>query len=201
MGKETLAQRVLSDPHIELYACGREDIRAGLVDQRVLATLEYLSASGLRPTVSSLECGHSYLTASGNVSEHSSGNAVDISAINGVPIAGNQGPGSITDITIQRLLALQGSMKPHQIISLMTFPGTDNTFAMPDHADHIHIGWQPQFGTNTAASRQIHAIVKPSQWVKLIERLGHIANPQVRRAPSRYALSTTKRGSPAHKGE
>jgi hypothetical protein len=201
MGKETLAQRVLADPHIEIYACGREDISAGLIDQRVLATLEYLSASGLRPTVSSLECGHSYLTASGNVSEHSAGDAVDISAINGVPIAGNQGPGSITDITIQRLLALQGAMKPHQIISLMTFPGTDNTFAMPDHADHIHIGWHPQFGANPTAARQIHAIVKPSQWVRLIERLGHIANPQVRRAPSRYALSTTKRGSHAHKGD
>ena len=93
MGKDSLAERVLTDPHIEIYACGREDIRAGLVDQRVLATLEYLAASGLRPTVSSLECGHSYLTASGNVSEHSSGNAVDIAAINGVPIAGNQGPG------------------------------------------------------------------------------------------------------------
>ena len=201
MGKDTLAERVLTDPHIEIYACGREDIRAGLVDQRVLATLEYLAASGLRPTVSSLECGHSYLTASGNVSEHSSGNAVDIAAINGVPIAGNQGAGSITDITIQRLLSLQGAMKPHQIISLMTFPGTDNTYSMPDHADHIHIGWEPQFGANTAASRQVHAIVKPSQWVKLISRLGQIANPQVRKAPSRYALSTTRRGSAAHKGE
>ena len=201
MGKDSLAERVLTDPHIEIYACGREDIRAGLVDQRVLATLEYLAASGLRPTVSSLECGHSYLTASGNVSEHSSGNAVDIAAINGVPIAGNQGAGSITEITIQRLLSLQGSMKPHQIISLMTFAGTDNTYSMPDHADHIHIGWEPQFGANTAASRQVGAIVKPSQWVKLISRLGQITNPQVRKAPSRYALTTTKRGSPAHKGE
>jgi hypothetical protein len=72
---------------------------------------------------------------------------------------------------------------------------------MPDHADHIHIGWEPQFGANTAASRQVHAIVKPSQWVKLISRLGQIANPQVRKAPSRYALSTTRRGSAAHKGE
>ena len=34
-------------------------------------------------------------------------------------------------------------MKPHQIISLMTFDGADNTFAMGDHDDHIHVGWQP----------------------------------------------------------
>jgi hypothetical protein len=201
MGKDALARRVLSNPKIEIYACGREDIRAGLVDQRVLATLELLAASELRPTVTSLECGHSYLTASGNVSEHSSGHAVDIAAINGVPIAGHQGAGSIAEVTIQRLLTLQGAMKPHQIISLMTFAGTDNTYAMADHADHIHIGWQPQFGANPAASEQVNAIIKPSQWVSLISRLGEIANPRVREQPSRYAVQTSKRSSRAHKGE
>jgi hypothetical protein len=201
MGKDALARRVLANPRIQLYACGREDIRAGLIDQRVLATLEFLAASGLRPTVSSLDCGHSYYTASGNVSQHSSGNAVDIAAINGVPIVGHQGPGSITELAIQRLLTLQGAMKPDQIISLMTFAGTDNTFAMGDHADHIHVGWRPQFGANPAAVAQVNAILKPSQWIKLIDRLGRIDNPQVREEPSRYAVKATRRGSPAHKGE
>ena len=55
-------------------------------------------------------------TKSGNVSEHSSGNAVDIAAVNGMPILGHQGRGSITEQTIRRLLTLQGPMKPHQII-------------------------------------------------------------------------------------
>ena len=49
------------------------DIRSGQIDRRVLATLEFLAASGLRPTVTSLKCGHGFYTASGNVSEHSSG--------------------------------------------------------------------------------------------------------------------------------
>ena len=75
-----------------------DDIRAGQIDRRVLATLEFLAASGLKPTVTALKCGHGFYTASGNVSEHSSGNAVDIAAINGIPILGHQGPGSITDI-------------------------------------------------------------------------------------------------------
>ena len=87
------------------------------------------------------------MTASGNVSEHSTGTAVDIGAINGIRITpGSQGKGSITDLTIQRLLNLQGTMKPHQIISLMTFKGADNTLAMSDHGDHIHIGWRPLYG-------------------------------------------------------
>jgi hypothetical protein len=25
----------------------------------------------------------------------------------------------------------------------MTFDGADNTFAMGDHDDHIHVGWRP----------------------------------------------------------
>ena len=87
-----------------------------------------------------MKCGHGFFTASGNVSQHSSGNAVDIAMVNGIPIIGNQGKGSITDLTIQRLLTLDDAMKPDQIISLMTFEGADNPMAMGDHADHIHVG-------------------------------------------------------------
>ena len=183
MSKEALQRTVLQDPRIDLYSCGRRDIRAGVVDRRVLATLEFLASSGLKPTVSALRCGHGYLTASGNVSEHSSGNAVDIAAINGIPILGHQGEGSITDITIRRLLTLQGTMKPHQIISLMTFDGADNTMALPDHADHIHVGFHPLFGDNTKLGQQLGSVLKPGQWTKLISRLGQIDNPTVRVAP------------------
>jgi hypothetical protein len=138
-----LGARVLADPRIQIYACGRDDIRAGRIDARVLTALEFLADSGLHPTVSSLECGHSLMTTSGNVSEHSTGTAVDISAINGVPIAGHQGPGSITELTVRRLLTLGGAEQPHQIISLMQFPGAADTLALPDHWNHIHIGWRP----------------------------------------------------------
>ena len=189
------------NPRIAVYGCGEADIRSGQIDRRVLATLEYLASSGLKPTVTSLRCGHGYLTASGNVSEHSTGTAVDIAAVNGVPIVGHQGSGSITDITIQRLLTLQGTMKPHQIISLMTYDGTDNTFAMGDHADHIHVGWRPLYGQSTKAARRIDAILKPKQWIKLIDRLGEIDNPEVREAPSRFSLKVTENASPAHQGE
>ena len=169
MSKETLQQRVLADPRIQIYDCGRQDIQAGAIDRRVLATLEFLVASGFNPTVTALECGHSYLTTSGNVSEHTTGTAVDIAAINGIPILGNQGKGSITDLVIQRLLTLQGTMKPHQIISLMDFPDADNTLVLPDHADHIHVGFRPQYGSQhqalQAAQRRPEAqpVVTPDQ--------------------------------------
>ncbi|HWI72145.1 MAG TPA: lytic murein transglycosylase, partial [Baekduia sp.] len=208
MSKESLQKRVLDDSRIQIYDCGRTDIKAGNIDRRVLATLEFLSASGLKPTVSALECGHSLMTASGNVSEHSTGSAVDIAAINGIPILGHQGDGSITDMTIRRLLTLQGTMKPHQIISLMTFDGTDNTLSLPDHADHIHVGFRPLYGSDSKLGRQLNSALKPKQWIKLIDRLGEIDNPKVLTSPSKYAIddpktSTTpsKRASDAHVGE
>ena len=153
--------------------------------------------------VSALECGHSYYTSSGNVSEHSSGNAVDIAAINGIPIVGHQGPGSITDMTIRRLLTLQGTMKPHQIISLMTFDGADNTLALPDHADHIHVGFRPLYGDNQKLGKQLDSVLKPGQWIKLIDRIGAIDNPTVLTQPSKYAIrvAAPKRASIAHVGE
>jgi hypothetical protein len=202
MGKEALQRHVLANPRIQIYECGREDIRAGRIDRRVLATLEFLSASGLKPTVSSLECGHGVYTTSGNVSQHSTGSAVDIAAVNGITISpATQGKGTVTDVTIQRLLTLQGTMKPDQIISLMTFAGTDNTLALSDHDDHIHVGWRPLFGANTKTARRIAAVLKPSQWIHLIERLGAIDNPEVREQPSRYAVKVVEPASRAHRTE
>ena len=51
MSKEMLARRVLADNRIELYGCGRDDVRSGAIDRRVLATLSFLASSGLKPTV------------------------------------------------------------------------------------------------------------------------------------------------------
>ncbi len=184
--KEQLEQQVLANPDIDLYPCGRQDIQTGQIDRRVLATLEFLAVSGLKPTVSALKCGHSELTAEGNVSEHSTGDAVDIAEINGIPIVGHQGPGSITDTTIRKLLTLQGSMKPHQIISLMSYPGADNTLAKADHYNHIHVGFRPFAQASLVGS--LTSSITPGQWIKLIARLGEIPDPTVANGPSAAAI-------------
>src|SRR6185503_12211933 len=115
--------------------------------------------------------------------------AVDIAAINGTPIIGHQGAGSITETTIRRLLQLQGGMKPHQIISLMTFDGADNTLAMADHNDHIHVGFHPDGSARDAMlGKQVAAVLKPGQWGTLMGRLAAIKNPRVAAKPSRFAL-------------
>jgi Transglycosylase SLT domain len=199
--KPLLEKRVLSDERIEVYECGRDDIRSGQIDRRVLATLAYLAESGLKPTVTSLKCGHGVYTSSGNVSHHSSGNAVDIAAINGIPILGHQETGGITDQAVRRLMLLQGTIAPHQIISLFEVGGA--TLSMADHADHIHVGFKPMFGANTKLGKQALAVLKPGQWTDLISRLRELDNPVVPTKPSKYALPAGKhrRASDAHAGE
>jgi Transglycosylase SLT domain/Peptidase family M23 len=184
LSKEALQQRVLADDRIDVYECGRSDIATGQVDRRVLATLEYLAEKGFNLTITSLKCGHGFFTAGGNVSNHSSGNAVDIAAVNGIPILGHQGPGSITDTVLGEVLRLQGTMAPEELISLEELGGP--SFALPDHADHIHIGWQPRYALGDEV--RFAGLLKPSQWQRLIGRLDQIDNPQVPTEPSDYAL-------------
>ena len=119
---------------------------------RILAAMEYLADNGFRLTITSLKCGHSLMTTSGNVSEHSTGDAMDIAAINGVPVAHHQGPGTLADSLIKSLLKLQGTMQPHQIISLEDLPGPIS-FPLPDHWDHVHVGYYPA-GTAPRAARR-----------------------------------------------
>ena len=198
--KPLLERRVLADERIEIYPCGRSDIQSGQIDRRVLATLAVLAERGFRSTVTSLKCGHSFYTSSGNVSHHSSGNAVDIAAINGIPILGHQEPGGITDQTVNVLLQLQGTLQPDQIISLIEKGGP--TYAMGDHADHIHVGFAPLFGVNKKQGMQALAILKPGQWDDLIARLREIENPTVPTETSKFAIPVKKhRHSDAHQGE
>jgi Transglycosylase SLT domain len=198
MSKDVLAQRVLADPRLQIYSCGRTDIESGQIDRRTLAVLEYLAERGYRLTISSLKCGHSFYTASGNVSAHSSGNAVDIPAVNGIPILGNQGAGSVTEAVIRDLLKLQGTMQPAQIISLMELG--PQTFAMGDHADHIHVGYTPPLGAGQPLD-QLARVLKPEQWQRLIDRLGEIENPEVRAKPSEASLPADDRASGANQAE
>jgi Transglycosylase SLT domain len=184
MSKAALQQKVLNDPALSIYSCGRNDIATGQIDRRILAVMEYLVAKGYRLTITSLKCGHSYLTSSGNVSAHSYGAAVDIAAVNGIPITGHQGPGSITEAVIKDLLLLQGTMRPAQIISLMDLGPP--TFILPDHYNHIHVGYT--FTTTGSSIKQLGQILKPEQWQRLIERLGQIQNPKVPGKPSAASL-------------
>ncbi len=197
LSKEALQRRVLGDPRLSIYSCGRSDIASGQIDRRILASMEFLAEKGFRLTITSLKCGHGFLTSSGNVSEHTTGDAMDIAVINGVPVTGNQGPGSLPDALIKSLLQLQGTMAPHQIISLEDLPGTQS-FALADHYDHVHVGYYPDYGG--IAGQPYSRTLKPEQWRRLVKRLGEIQNPQVPVTPSQFSLQQAASGGPGKAG-
>jgi murein DD-endopeptidase MepM/ murein hydrolase activator NlpD len=190
LSKEALQKRVLNDDGLSIYTCGREDIAAGAIDRRILAMLEYLRSKGFELTITSLSCGHGFLTTSGNVSEHTTGDAVDIAVIDGLPVTGHQGPGTMTDELIRDVLQLQGTMHPHQVISLEDLAG-ETSFAMADHYDHVHVGYH---AVESGLEAQFSALLKPDQWQRLISRLGQIENPEVPIHPSQYSLPDKPKG-------
>ena len=192
MSKQQLQTRVLEDPNVQIYPCGRRDIQDGAIDRRVLAVIEFLSASGLKPTVSGLECGAHRRTASNGIdAAGATGESVDISEINGIPIQGHQGRGSVTDITIRRLLTLQGAnaARPDHLADELQGP-VDALVDMADHANRIQISFTPAYGANKQLSAQIASILQPNQWTQLINHLSQIPEPVVPVAPSQYAIKT-----------
>jgi hypothetical protein len=137
--KSRLQDRVLADRRIDIYAGGRSDIAAGRVDVRVLALLRYLAAAHGQVTVSCLISGHGLYARPGVVSAHIYGEAVDISALGGVSIYGNQQPGGLTEKAVRNVLLLPVELRPKQVISLLGLGGP--SFALADHYDHIHVGY------------------------------------------------------------
>ena len=211
LSKAQLERSVLADPGITIYACGRHDIAAGSVDKRVLAVLAFLSRIGLKPTVSALRCGQSRYTSAGTPSAQYAGDAVDISAINGVPIGGHQGAGTITDLTIRTLLTLPAQFVPHEVASLMRYPGMANTHANPQYWNQIHLAFKPapkvaavKAAAPTTVAHSAHSgptapvpvvttsVLSPTQWSQLMTRVGGLQMPVVARKPSDQAIPDPK---------
>ncbi len=211
LSKAELQRTVLSDPGVTVYACGRHDIASGLIDRRVLAVLAFLSRSGLRPTVTALHCGQSPVSASGAVSAAYQGNAVEISTINSTPIAGHQGTGSITDLTIRTLLTLPSEFLPAKIHSLMRYPGAPSTEASSGYANRIRLEFRaaaaPVALAPSAAGAAAHSAragkiatvplvsssaLSSTQWEQLITRIGGLPVPTVAGKPSSAAIPDPK---------
>ena len=137
--KDRLAKRLLENEDVLIYAGGRDDIAAGRIDVRVLALLGYLAERHGSIAVSSLFSGHRTFARPGVVSAHVHGHAVDVAAVGGTTIAGNQQPGGLTEATVRSVLLLPTELQPQQVISLLGLGGP--SFPMRDHGDHIHIGF------------------------------------------------------------
>jgi murein DD-endopeptidase MepM/ murein hydrolase activator NlpD len=142
LSKETLQRRVLTDKHLHIRRCVRDEVSSGQLDRRVLAMLEYLVAKGFDLTLAP-RCGGSGATASGAGAQRN-GNAVEVGAIDGVPVKGHQGRGTLADQMIKAVLKLQGTMHPQRVVSLEDLPGA-TSFALPGHGGDVQVGYSPAY--------------------------------------------------------
>ena len=211
LSKAQLERAVLSDPGITIDACGRHEVASGKVDKRVLAVLAFLSRSGLEPTVAALRCTQRQFGPSSALSGAYSGGQLDISAINGTPIAGHQGPETITDLTIRALLTLPAGFAPHEINSLMRYPGSPSTHASSAYRSRIELAFSAPATTpalNTAATaKQAHSArsgrtapspivttsaLSSAQWSQLMQRVAALPMPTIASKPSSAAIPDPK---------
>lgn len=134
-----LGLSILKDDRIDLYPAGRADIAFGRVDVRVLVLVRYLRVSFGQVSVSSLRTGHRFFARPGVPSAHVFGLAVDVSALGGMPVQGNQQERGLVDRAVNAILLLPAEVQPQQVISLLGFGGS--SFPAADHYDHIHVGY------------------------------------------------------------
>src|SRR5207248_615459 len=152
--KQQLERQVLHDGGIRLGHCGRGAVQGGRVDKRVLVMLEYLSVSGLKPTVSGLKCAPPTPAAGAvNADVSSTSKAVNITAVNRTPVAAHEHRGSIIDTAVRALLTLQGASRPSRIVSLMSYPDAPIAIASPRARSAIHVAFSSPRGPGARAAR------------------------------------------------
>jgi hypothetical protein len=181
--KTQLDQQVPRDRGVRLATCERRLIVEGRVDRRVLGMLEFLSASGLRPSVSARSCTQPSAGGEGLRGASPGIAAAVISAVNGARVVGPSGPSSIATVLVHKLSQLQGVMRPLQIASATRFAGAANSVALPGYRNAIAVGFVPVGGPQARATG-FGAGLSPAQWVKLIARLGEVPDPSVAAKPS-----------------
>jgi hypothetical protein len=134
---DPLAKRVLADSRITIGPRPRSDLETqGRVDPRLSAVL--LEAAKLfEITLSVIQTGHSYYTAGGSVSNHSSGRAVDIASVDGEAVTPSNAKAKVLALALGRLPV---PLRPTEIGSPWELDGSEY-FTDGDHQDHLHVGF------------------------------------------------------------
>jgi hypothetical protein len=145
MPTTSLARNVLADPRLSLPDCGRQSIRAGAIDRRVLATLEYLADNGFRLSVAGLRCDRATGDAKAaqrrtSPADSSTGQSFEVTKIDRMRIGGRHSSPTLPDSLVKTALRLQGLMAPQKIVSSRKLPG-QVSFSRPGHHHDILISF------------------------------------------------------------
>jgi hypothetical protein len=133
-------REVLGNKRIQLTGVQRVDLASGLIDARVTALLAWAGRSHSL-IVTALRSDHSYYADSGNISNHALGRAADLGAVDGELCTGSR-VGACGRLAVE-FASLSGSFDPTELIYCFDpdGPGQPNGFALADHCDHIHFGF------------------------------------------------------------
>jgi hypothetical protein len=116
---------------------------------------------------------------------------VDIALINGQAVSEAGGQSSSASAAIRKLHHLQGVMKPLQVGGPSSPAGGEATVAQAD-AGLIRISFTPLEGGGSRAHPNGGIFndpgLSPTQWIKLIARLGEIPDPTVSSKPTSSAI-------------
>lgn len=142
------AERVLDDPRIDLPDSGRWDIHADKVDGRVLATMAEL-ADRTPYAVTVINNGHPYNVVDGfgdRVSNHAQGRAVDVWALDGVPMVQQRGKRDSLAFQMLEQLIVPGPADEVGVPQGWDLDGpVRRLFDNAVHDDHFHIGYRTGF--------------------------------------------------------
>jgi Transglycosylase SLT domain len=115
------------------------DIQAGMLDERITNLLALITQDH-QITITALRSDHSEMTASGNVSNHFYGRAMDIASVDGVSCTDTSTTAPCAQLGYA-LAQLAAPLHPTELIYCFDLDGPGPAFALPDHCDHIHAGF------------------------------------------------------------
>ena len=171
-GVDGATKELLETPNFEASSKAIGDLEAGVVDERLVATLQAVTEEH-RICVDAFKEGHyfvpgvpdgpfipdNYGNAGGLPNSHYYGRAVDVRRVNGKPVRGNGTDPDVLDVG-ELISGIPPQERPDQIIgpenwaTTLGHPSEEGWILDEDqlklHEDHIHIGYIRNAGTYNA---------------------------------------------------
>ena len=136
------ARALAASPNLSLTPEARQDLLAGVLDQRLLDFLAWATTRH-HVAVSVFKTGHSqYVAGTNRVSNHYHGRAADIYAVDGESVSPACGP---CRNLAEQIVALGGARPDEMGLPWadMVNLGGGSVFSDGSHQDHLHLGWGP----------------------------------------------------------
>jgi hypothetical protein len=116
-----------------------QDLTSGAIDPRIVGLIGAITQEH-QLTISALRSDHSEYTTSGYISNHFYGRAMDVAAVDGVSCTDTAVDAPCANLA-RSLAYLPAPAHPTELIYCFDVDGPGEAFALPDHCDHVHVGF------------------------------------------------------------